>query len=325
MPTIEEIEAELEATPGITGEPEELDTNLNADDTDTGDDEDARLQAAEDERLRFETEAGRKGWVPREKFKGPADKWVDAKTFVERGERFNANLQREVQELRDQLTKFKGTQAAFVKFHEETIAKKDAEIAEAIKGLRIQRSQAMREGEDETVVEIEDRIELLQDQRKDLKTEAAEATKNREEEAGEQEGKIVNPVLDEWIEDGNKWFQDDPKMRSYAIAMGDSMIENGETLRGRKFLDLVAAKMREEFPRKFREFDSGEGKGGTQSRQAGSVEGAPNAGGARRGAGKTENDLPEEDRRLMKEFIASGLTTKEKFLKNYFSGTKTHN
>src|SRR5260370_13868990 len=64
----------------------------------------------------YESEASRQGWVPRDKYRGDAAKWVDAKTFVERGERFASHLQREVASLKQKLEDFEGTKAAFVKF-----------------------------------------------------------------------------------------------------------------------------------------------------------------------------------------------------------------
>jgi hypothetical protein len=291
--TAEEIEAEL-----LTIE--------DPSDSDDGDDGDQSHSAAAATR-NAEEEAGRKGWVPKDKFKGDPSKWVDAKTFNARGERFAINLQREVETLKAKLESFEGTKAAFVKFHEEAMAKKDAEIKEAISALRVQRTQAIREGEDELAVQLEDRIELLRDQQKEVKalpaTSEAKAAPNLED-----------PLLVEWIEDGNQWFQDEPKLRDYALAVGEDLLKKGETLRGRKFLDKVTAIMAEEFPRKFRQQQPATSRasaveGGSSGRSA-------NTGGA---GGRTERDLPAEDRALMRQFIAEGYTTKEKFLASYWS------
>lgn len=255
-----------------------------------------------------ELEAGRKGWVPRDQYKGDAAKWVDAKTFLERGERFTANLQREIADLKGKVASFEGTKAAFTKFHEELMAKKNTEIKAAISALRVQRSEAIGDGEHEVAVEIEDRIELLRGQQKELE-EAPPPEQKAAEESPKADAPIVDPVILEWIDDGNKWFDEDPKMRSYAIAIGDEMIKNGETVRGRKFLDKVAATMREEFPRKFREKEA--------IPPLHHVEADDNT--PRGKAGKTEKDLPPEDLALMRQFIKEGWTTKDKFLKSYFA------
>jgi hypothetical protein len=260
-----------------------------------------------------ETEAGRKGWVPRDQYKGDPAKWVEAKAFLERGERFTANLQKEVAALKDKVASFEGTQKAFIKFHEETVARKNQEIKDAISSLRVQRSAATREGDDELAVQIEDRIELLKDQQAEL-AKPPEQVKPDEPQVPEVKPKnVTNPVLDEWIADGHKWFEEDPVLRNYAIVIGDTMMKNGETVRGRKFLDKVAEKMREDFPRKFRQQSED-----PAAPRVNAVEGAGNQPRVN-SAAKTEKDLPEVDYQLMKQFIASGWTTKEKFLKSYFS------
>ena len=297
--SIESIEAELA---GLANEIDDGTLDDTPDDT-PGD----ALDAAA---LAVEAEARRSGWVPKDEFNGPADKWVDAKTFVDRGQRFNKNLQRELEAVKRQLKEFEGTKAAFAKFHEETIAKKDAEIAEAIKALRVQRSEATADGDHEGAVALEDRIDLLRQQQKELKKveDAPPAPKITATDPA------TNPVLEEWIEDGNGWFKDDPKLRDYSIKLGESMLAQGETLRGRKFLDKIAEEMREQFPRRFREAGAP-----TAPPKRGVESGSGGTRNAPRGGGKTEADLPAEDRALMVQFVKEGWTTKEKFLASYFS------
>lgn len=251
-------------------------------------------------------EAGRKGWVPKDQYKKDPATWVDADTFLQRGDRFVANLQRDVQRLTQQLADFEGTKAAFVKFSEDTLARKDVELKEAIANLRTQRVQAIREGEDDLAIQIEDRIDLLRDQQKTVKAidvVAPPPVKNNDAD---------DPVLQEWISEDNAWFNENVAMRDFAIKIGEALIANKEPLRGRRFLDKIRSIMETEFPRRFQKKE-------TNARPSGESSTAQS--GARSGdnSGKTERDLPKEDLALMKEFIASGLMTKEKFLKSYFS------
>jgi hypothetical protein len=228
--TTAEIEADLTT----------IENNLAGDDdADAGGSHDS-LELAEQE-----ASAGAKGWVPQDKYKGDPTKWVDAKTFNERGERFNNNLQKEIAQLKAQLDSFEGTKAAFKKFHEETIEKKNVELKEALTELRRQRSAAIRDGDDDAVTALEDRMEIVKAQQDEVK-EVAEETP-----AARVGPNPVDPVLLEWIDDGNQWFNDDPKLRDYAIAIGEQLKQDGETIRGRKFLDKISGMMVEEFPRKF--------------------------------------------------------------------------
>lgn len=319
--TVEEVEAELEAlTPPeeqFDTVEEEADTADDDTDTDASAEEEAAAAAAATATAHAEQEAGRKGWVPKDRFNGDPAKWVDAKTFLERGERFTANLQREIVDLRKKVEDFEGTKAAFAKFYTEQLERKDRELKAAIAELRIRRSEAIQDGEHDTAVELEDRIDLLKEQqtnlRKDVpKEQKAEEPTNTEKPAREA-GPIVDPVIMEWIEDGNTWFDEDPRLRAFAIAAGDQLINNGETARGRKLLDKIAGIVKEEFPRKFRQ------KEPPTTPPASLVEGDTPRKSAGGSAGKTERDLPPEDFKLMKQFIADGLTTKEAFLKSYFA------
>ena len=253
-----------------------------------------------------EIEASHKGWVAKDDYSGDPAKWVDAKTFNQRGKLFNANLQREVAALTRRVAEFEGTKAQFKKFHEETIAKKDAEFADAIKSLRVQRSQATRDGEDEEAIALEDQIDLLKTQRTALKDVPAEQSPPSTAPAPNPD----DPVLLEWIEDGNKWFHEDAKLRDYAVSIGNDLVASGVTTRGRAFLNMISDKMAEEFPRRFKapvtggtRYNAVEGNGQPSSRASG---------------GKTEADLPPDDFKLMKQFIKEGWVTKDSFLKSYF-------
>jgi hypothetical protein len=54
----------------------------------------------------WESEARGMGWAPKESFKGDPQKWVDAKTYVERGEQFIPILQHTKRELQGRLNTF---------------------------------------------------------------------------------------------------------------------------------------------------------------------------------------------------------------------------
>lgn len=254
-------------------------------------------------------EATRKGWVPKEEYTGDPKRWVDAKTFLSRGEKFNQNLQREVAQLKAQLQAFEGTRKQFVKFHEETIAAKDKQFQEAIAELRVQKSRATAEHDHEGAVALEDRIDLLKQEQRELKAVKAE-TAEQADPTTTTADPMDNPVVAEWVEDGNAWFKDDPKLRSYTLKVAEELIKAGETARGRKFLNILAERIKEDFPRRFREAGDPPRPGATET--GGST---PRSGAS---AGRSERDLPEEDRKIMKELVAGGYTTKEKFLESYW-------
>ena len=257
----------------------------------------------------YEYEARRKGWKPEAEYTGPEGKWVDAKTFVERGERFTRKLESEIETLKSKIASFEGTKTQFRKFFDDQMAKRDREHADAIAALRIQRSAAIREGDDALAVELEDRIDATKAQQAALKV---EATQQAEVKEVVQESPVA-PILKEWIEDGNDWFAKDEVLQKHAVAVAASLRKAGDKRENRAFLELVKAQVMEDFPRRFKDQPTARGS---------ASEGAVNGGGAasRQGFnGKTERDLPAEDLALMKQFVKDGLYTKEQFLKSYFS------
>ena len=265
--------------------------------------------SAADATRQEELTASRKGWVPKAKWVSQgkdASQWVDAATFNKRGEAFVNNLQAELAAVRRELEEFKGTAKAFAQFQKELMAKKDDEHQLAMRQLRLQHKEAIRNGEDDEALRLEDQIDELKAGAAAVKAEVKAPTPN---EPDPQTAMIV----EEWVEDGNLWFRENDKLRKFALALGDQMIAAGETSRGREFLDKVGERMRKEFPKTFR---------GTGSTPAGDkVSGSGNAGGgSNTGSGNySARDLPAADRALMRQFIADGMYTEEEFLKSYFS------
>ncbi len=286
--TVEQHEIDVEAE--ISAEEAALQEELDAGEQEQGQEQSPADAAAI-------AEASSKGWLPEDKYKGEPGKWVDAATFLDRGKKFNKNLQAEMASLKEQLAQFKGTAEAFKKFHKESMENKDAEIKAALVELRKQKSVATREGDDDAVIVLEDRMEVLKADQEKLKEEAAIV-------ATPAVDPKTLPIMQEWIADGNEWFRDDAKMMNYATSLAEELKAKGDTTTGRVFLDKITALMKEEFPKKFP----------VRSRTTAVESGG--SGGVTVG-GKTSKDLPADDRKLMKQFVAEGWTTEAEFLKNY--------
>lgn len=273
-----------------------------------------------------ELEASRHGWVPKNKFKGPQEQWKDASTFLRDGQNFKGALQARLDKAERELAEFKGTAKQFAEFQQRQIEQRDSELEGLRKDLRRQQREAIRDGDDATADAIDDRIELIDEERGTVRKQLEDAKRKKPEDAGtgtvdpaqgiDENGHTTNPVLLSWIADGNDWMQNSKPMREYSFAIAAELIQGGETRRGRAFLELIREKMEEAFPRYF-----GEGRGDPSSR------GNLSEGGGRGGSGgnRSVDDLPREDRDLMELGIRQGWTTKETFLKNYFSeGPRVH-
>lgn len=263
-----------------------------------------------------ELEASRKGWVPKHKYKGPEENWKDAATFLADGQRYNQRLQDELAQVKRELAEFKGTAKQFSEFQQRQIESRDAEIAGLVRDLKRQQREAVRNGDDATADAIDDRIEILNDERATVKAtieKTKQTTENKKSpsQVVDDDGNTSDPTVTAWIEEGNQWFRESKPMRDYAFALANELISSGETRRGRPFLDLMTEKMKEAFPLKFKNSQSDPTRRGNMTESGG--------GGSSNSQVYTEHDLPEEDLALMKLGIKQGWTTKDKFLKNYFS------
>jgi TolA-binding protein len=260
-----------------------------------------------------EIQASRMGWIPKHKYKGPEGQWKDAATFLADGARFNNRLQSELADVKQQLTEFKGTAKQFSEFQQRQIEQRDTEIQSLVRDLKRQQREAVRSGDDTTADAIDDRIEILTDEQRSVKATIEKAkqtpTTTTAPQVIDENGNSTHPVVNEWIEDGNQWVRDNKFLRDSMFVMSGDLIQSGETRRGRAFLDLLTQKMKESFPKRFANISDPTARGSmTES-------GSSRSGGE----SHTEHDLPEEDLALMKLGIRQGWTTKDTFLKNYFS------
>lgn len=246
-----------------------------------------------------ESLAAKRGWVPKEEFKGKPSEWVDAETFNKRGDNFNKVLQKRVNSLENELKEFKGTAEAFKKFHRESMEGKQRELDTALRSLRAQQREAVRDGDDDAADQLDARIDVLKDEKAAVAKSLAEPPKQQPAE------EVKTPEMKEWEAD-NPWFVDDLKLQAYAVNLAQELVRNGEKSRGREFLDKVTAQMKEDFPTKF---------GNPKRLRPGAAESGSPADGAKHG--RTAKDLPEEDRKLMKQFVDEGWTTEKKFLAEY--------
>ena len=260
-----------------------------------------------------EVEASRKGWIPKHKYSGPEGKWKDAATFLADGAKFNGRLQEELASVKRELSEFKGTAKQFSDFQQRQIEARDGQIGDLVRDLKRQQREAIRDGNDEAADAIDDRIEILNDERATVKQQI-EKTKQAPSKSPSQviddDGNTNDPVVRAWIDEGNQWFNDSKPMRDYCFALANDALASGETRRGRPFLDLMREKMEEAFPLKF-------AKKGDPTTRGNMTEAG--GGGSSNGRSHSVNDLPEADRELMKTGIRQGWTTEATFLKNYFS------
>jgi hypothetical protein len=225
----------------------------------------------------FEKEARSMGWQPEDKWDGPAGKWIDAKTFVERGEqilpilRANNKKMREelltrdkdLATLRESLENANKAIGALKKSYGEA-TKREVEIALA--DLREQFKQAREAGDVDLELKVKKNLDTLEGKAAKLEEE------NEEEDKGKKEDKKSEPISKEFLEwqSENKWFGNevnaDDKARTIALVkIGEKLREEGATVMGRPFMDKCMSILEEQekgYSKPKSKVESGGGKGG---------------------------------------------------------------
>ena len=167
-------------------------------------------------------EAESMGWIPPEKSKKlPEGKaYVGPKEFMERNP-----LYKQMKELQ---TNFSQLNSHYQKVAEIEQKKAEKEFEGKIQALKAEKVRALDEADHSRVVEIDEEI--------------------RTTEKPEQQ-QADTSILDGWVANGNKWYEDDSFLRVEADMLGERLYS--DTLYGKELLETVKAHLTEKFPNKF--------------------------------------------------------------------------
>lgn len=205
------------------------------------------------------TEAKSIGWRPKEEFRGDAEKWVDAATYLARGKEVMPILRATNKKLEDQIGSMSGqlveTQKLLTAATESIEALKEFNTQASRKEAKETRAQlvmklkdARSENDVDAELEISDQIDELNEAIKDADADKGKNGKGSETtETTEDKGPppATKAEFDAWVQDGNTWFGKDIRRTSLAVATAQWMRADQQYagLTGRKFLDAVNAEV----------------------------------------------------------------------------------
>jgi hypothetical protein len=242
-----------------------------------------------------EDSAREMGWRPKEEFKGDPDKWVEAETFVKRGEEILPILKANSKKLevanaalKAEMAETKKAVAEFKQYHSQT---EKRAYERAMKDLEARQAQAVQDNDLRAVREITREMTSLS---KDVRTDDS-----GDLYATPDHAKTVAAWQSE-----NTWFGTDVVLTGAADAIASDLEARG--VRGADQLAEVAKRIKAEFPHKF--------ENARRSAPA-AVEG----GSPPRKAGKGWSDLPPEAKAFAERMVKQGLITKENYAKDYFA------
>lgn len=256
----------------------------------------------------FVAEASAMGWVPEEKWTGAKEKWVDAKTFVERGTKVlpivlqrNKELEAKVRELGGTVEQIKADAQAFKEMIEAS-SKRDkealqAQYEEALKA----RSKAVTEGDGVKFEEADRQAKELEAEATRLK---AEEEKRKQTAATKTETVTPHPDFAAW-QAKNPWFEEgtDAFDEANAIALlinQKRAREGGKPLNGLPLFTEVEKTMKKRHP----ELKDTDERGTVVENGDGTRGDEDNT---RRGKAKTYENLPLAAKQACDRFIKNGL------------------
>ena len=252
----------------------------------------------------YEKEARAMGWVEKEEFRDDPEKWVDAKTFVEKGKNIMPILKENLDRALSKLERLEAERAAdrerFAKFEEfaskaEERAHKKAEAnyKKQLRTLKTELKKAAKSGDWDTYETLESDLDTL---------EKPEPPKPAPTPPSNQEP----PEFIEWKK-VNSWYDDDYELRALADSMAQYVKATKPHIRDNKtFFEEVGKEVKKTRPDKFETKELPPGpEGGSEAPPSGKK--------------KTFKDIPIEDQKQFEEFKQiMPEYTKEKFAKQYW-------
>ena len=229
-----------------------------------------------------EVEARSDGWVPEDEWKGDPNKWVPAGEFVRRKSLFEKihNQNRELKKIKEQLQALKG--------HHDKVY--ESSYQQALQDLQAQRIEAIREGDAETVVNIEQSIDQMKQER----------AQREPKQAGPSESFV------EWVKDNN-WYNENPRMRHRADQVGWDYKSANPDLPDEEIFDYVRERMEIEYPKAFQ---------GRSRPTAPAVDGGSathNETTQNRNSSRSVT-LTDEEKQVMNTLVRGGVMTKEEYM-----------
>ena len=239
----------------------------------------------------IEQDAREIGWRPKEEFRGDPSKWVDAETFVTRGENFipilradREKLRGENNEIRAALTEtqtlLKASQEAIAelkKYHTEDTARQVERVRrEIVEQLKEARADNDVEGE----------LKLQRELNKLETAQAAPEPAKPAPAAAPAASAPVDPDFQAWSTE-NPWFATKPRLRMLAVGIAEEVKASEPSLKGKAFFERISEEMAQYLGPQ-------EGRGTDKVAGGGRPSGGSSGGPGRRA--KTYADLPADAR-----------------------------
>ena len=237
----------------------------------------------------YEAEAVEQGWTPKEDWKGAEDKWTDAQTFVERGEKIAGILKSRLDKQDHEISNLKDANKKFGEYHKKTLEAQQKKDADKIQELKTQIAQAVTDGDGQAYTKLSNDIE-------DLKANQTVPTDDAQAWAQLSQG---------WVSD-NPWYTENRKLARYADGISDEI--RGEGYNGQAYFSELTRRVHEDFPEEFK--NPNKAKANVAETDAGQRS-------TTNSKAKTYENLDSEAKRACDDFVAQGFMTRDQYVAQY--------
>jgi len=241
----------------------------------------------------YEQEAQEQGWKPESDWTDPDKPWIDAKTFVEKGERIagiaRSRADRERTQFESRIERLERANKDFGQYTKQLREKDQAKSAAKIAQLEAQLAAAVSNSDGEAFDQVNRQIQ------------AERETMAPPPVNGDQQ----HPLAEAWLMN-NPWYNENPKLKTYADGLSEIVGQEGYT--GQAYFSEITRRVRADFPE---EFENPRQSGGN------TVEAGSQKTGPKDKSAHTYENLDPDSKRNCDEFVAEGLITREDYLKTF--------
>jgi len=239
----------------------------------------------------YEERARRMGWRPLAEYRGPRERWVDAKTFVEKGEqelpvlrdryrKLDSELAKQSNQLTESNKRIAEMASVLNEFRDMSRNAEERAYNRALQDISARERQAVSDANTEEWERIQREKATIVPPK--VPTAPVVETRAAETTPPVQERPPSNPVIDGWIAE-NTWFNTDPVLTAYAIDVDKMVKQDYPTWTVGEQLAEVKKRTVSKFPEKF----------GNPRREAPVAVATPGT-TASRPKGKSIKDLPRD-------------------------------
>jgi hypothetical protein len=238
----------------------------------------------------LELEALKQGWKPKDKWEGDPEQHRSAREYLDRGELLG--------KIKSQNTQLDEIKKALGAMSEQNKKVHQAGYEQALKDLRAQRAAAMREGDFETVEQLEEKIDEHKEVIREIKHQPAQ---------------LPGPsaTTQEWLSE-NPWYAKDRIMRKVADELAVEYVQSHPRASEEAIYEYIDKKIRTELPDKFKKQTTSAPDPDGESRQV--VRGKQSAFSS---FDKLLDGMTDDQRNIAKTLVKTGAITKEEYVKQY--------